>query len=140
MPCPQFTPNLRGFKPCESQTITGRGECLVSRPELSQRNHSGCSGQRRRGQGSTQVVVDTFTKAKKALSAAQLAYTVGTLEQLELPNKSGALAEFTAKLAKKGMNIDTAYGTVPKGARKSVLFFATSKLGGAERGVPPISS
>ena len=87
-------------------------------------------------QGSAQVVVDNITKAKKALSAAQFSYAVGTLEQTELPNKSGALAEFTAKLAKKGMNIDAAYGTVPKGAKKSVLFFATSRNAGGHRNVP----
>ena len=80
-------------------------------------------------QGSAQFVVDNIIKAKKALSAAQFAYTEGTLEQVELPNKPGALADLTAKLAKKGANIDAVYGTVPKGAKKSVLFFATSKQG-----------
>ena len=78
-------------------------------------------------QGSVQIVVDNITEAKKALSAAQVSYVVGTLEQVELPNKSGALAEFTARLAKRGINIDAVYGTVLKGAKKSVLFFATSK-------------
>ena len=82
-------------------------------------------------QGSVQVVVDNITEAKKALSAAQVSYEVGTLEEVELPNKSGALAEFTARLAKRGINIDAVYGTVLKGAKKSVLFFATSKQGGA---------
>ena len=79
--------------------------------------------------GSAQVVVDNITEAKKALSAAQVSYEVGTLEEVELPNKSGALAEFTARLAKRGINIDAVYGTVLKGAKKSVLFFATSKQG-----------
>ena len=78
-------------------------------------------------QGSAQFVVDNIIKAKKALSAAQFACAEGTLEQVELPNKPGALADLTAKLAKKGANIDAVYGTVPKGAKKSVLFFATSK-------------
>jgi len=82
-------------------------------------------------QGSVQVVVDNITEAKKALSAAQVSYEVGTLEEVELPNKSGALAEFTARLAKRGINIDAVYGTVLKGAKKSVLFFATSTQGGA---------
>ena len=81
--------------------------------------------------GSAQVVVDNITEAKKALSAAQVSYAVGALEQVELPNKPGALAEFTARLAKRGINIDAAYGTALKGAKKSVLFFATSKQGGA---------
>ena len=78
-------------------------------------------------QGSAQLVVDNVAKAKKALSAAQFVYSEGTLDRVELPNKVGALTDFAAKLAKNGVNIDTAYGTLPKGARKSVLLFATSK-------------
>jgi hypothetical protein len=77
--------------------------------------------------GSVQVVVDNIRKARKALNGAQFSFAEGTLEQVELPNKPGALAEFAATLAKKDMNIDAAYGSVPKGARKSVLYFATSK-------------
>ena len=77
--------------------------------------------------GSVQVVVDNPAKAKKALSAAGFTYLEGTLDQVELPNKPGALAEYAAKLAKKGINIDAAYGSVPKGAKKSVLFLSTSR-------------
>ena len=77
--------------------------------------------------GSVQVVVDNIQRARKALAGAQFPFAEGTLEQVELPNKPGALAEFAAILAKKGMNIDAAYGSVPKGAKKSVLYFATSK-------------
>ena len=77
--------------------------------------------------GSVQVVVDNITKAKKALTAAQFVYTVGALEQAQLPNKPGALAEYATKLAKKAINIDAAYGSVPTGAKKSVLFFSTSR-------------
>src|SRR5215469_490088 len=78
-------------------------------------------------EGSAQVVVDNFPAAKKALFAAHFSFAVGTLDQVELPNKLGALAEFTARLAKRGVNIDAVYGTVPKGVKKSVLFFSTSK-------------
>ena len=77
--------------------------------------------------GSVQVVVDNIQMARKALVRAQFPFAEGTLEQAELPNKPGALAEFAATLAKKGMNIDAAYGSVSKGAKKSVLYFATSK-------------
>jgi hypothetical protein len=80
--------------------------------------------------GSAQVVVDNPAKAKKALSTAGFTFLEGTLDQVELPNKPGALAEYAAKLAKKGINIDAAYGSVPKGAKKSVLFFSTSRKNG----------
>jgi len=79
--------------------------------------------------GSMQVVVDNIVKAKKALSEAHFSYAEGTLEQVELSNRPGALAAFAATLAQRGLNIEAAYGTVPEGARKLVLYFATSKQG-----------
>ncbi len=78
-------------------------------------------------QGSVQVLVDNMNKAKKALDGAGLSYAEGTLEQVELPNKPGALAELAGKLAKKGINIDSAYATMPKGAKKAVVVLATSE-------------
>jgi hypothetical protein len=78
-----------------------------------------------------QVVVDQVGKAKKALDKAGMSYTEGTVEQLELNNKPGALAEVAGKLAKKGINIDAAYATMPKGAKKAVLLVATSQKGAA---------
>ena len=74
-----------------------------------------------------QVVVDQVGKAKKALDKSGMSYTEGTLEQFELNNKPGALAEIAAKLAKKGMNIDSACATITKGAKKAVLLVATSQ-------------
>jgi hypothetical protein len=79
-------------------------------------------------QGSIQVVVDNPKKAKKALDEAKLSYTDGVLEQLELSNKPGELAKLAEKLAKKGVNIDSVYATVPKGAKKAVVLLATSSL------------
>ena len=67
----------------------------------------------------------------KALGAAGLSYTEGTLEQFELDNKPGALAALAGRLAKKGINIDCAYATMPKGAKKAVVVLAASKPGEA---------
>ena len=80
-------------------------------------------------QGSVQVVVDNANKARKALGGAGFAYTEGTLEEFELANKPGALAQLAAKLAKKGMNIDCAYATAHKSAKKAVVVLGTSKAG-----------
>jgi hypothetical protein len=80
-------------------------------------------------QGSVQVVVDNVNKAKKALGGAGLSYSEGTLEQFELANKPGALAELAGRLAKKGINIDCAYATVHKGSKKAVVVLGTSKAG-----------
>ena len=79
--------------------------------------------------GSVQVVVDNANKAKKALTGAGLAYTEGTLEQVELANKPGALAQVAERMAKKGINIDCAYATVHKSAKKAVVVLGTSKTG-----------
>jgi hypothetical protein len=77
-------------------------------------------------QGSAQVVVDNVNRAKKALGGAGLSYTEGMLEQFELANKPGALAELAGRLAKKGINIDCAYATMPKMAKKAVVMLALS--------------
>jgi hypothetical protein len=69
---------------------------------------------------------DNVNRDKKALGAAGLPYTEGTLEQVELANKPGALAELAGKLAKKGTNIECAYATMPKGAKKAVVVLALS--------------
>jgi hypothetical protein len=82
-------------------------------------------------QGSAQVVVDDIRKAKKALEQALLLYSEGTVEEFELANKPGALAEVAGKLANKGINIDSAYATMPKGAKKAVLLVATSQQSGS---------
>jgi len=81
------------------------------------------------GQGSVQVVVDNANKARKALGAAGLVSTEGTLEEYELANKPGALAQLASKLAKKGINIDCAYATVHKSAKKAIVVIGTSKAG-----------
>jgi len=81
--------------------------------------------------GSAQVVVDDIRKAKKALEQSLLLYSEGTVEEFELANKPGALADLTEKLAQKGINIDSAYASMPKGAKKAVIVIATSQKGGA---------
>ena len=81
-------------------------------------------------QGSVQVVVDKINPAKKALGAAGLIFAEGTLEEFELSNKPGALAQLAGKLAKKGINIECAYATAHKSAKKAVVVLGTSKAGG----------
>ncbi len=83
------------------------------------------------GQGSVQVVVDDLAKAKKALQQAGKRYAEGILEKFELNNKPGALAELAAKLAKRGLNIEAAYGTVADDAREAVILVATAKQSSA---------
>jgi len=79
------------------------------------------------GQGSAQLVVDQASKAKKALDKAGFSCTEGTLDSFELINKPGELAKVLGKLAKKGINLDAAYATTPKGGKKATLLVAVSK-------------
>ena len=81
-------------------------------------------------QGSAQLVVDSTGKAKKVLDKAGVPYTEGTLERIELSNKPGALADAAEKLAKKGMNIDSAYATAASGTKKAVLLVSASQRSG----------
>ncbi|HTS05078.1 MAG TPA: hypothetical protein VMP68_05800 [Candidatus Eisenbacteria bacterium] len=82
-----------------------------------------------RAQGSVQVVVDNVIRAKKALGEAGFQYTEGRLEEFELANSPGALAQLAGKLAKKGINIDCIYATVHKRAKKAAVVLSTSRVG-----------
>ena len=74
-------------------------------------------------QGSAQVVVDNVNRAKKALGAAGLPYTEGTLEQVELANKPGALAQCLESLQKRGVNLSSIHATASKGGKKAVVVY-----------------
>lgn len=76
--------------------------------------------------GAVQVIVDNANRAKKALNAANLGFQEGTVEIVDLPNRPGALAEVAGRLAKKGINIDAAYATAPRVAKKAMLVLTTS--------------
>ena len=73
--------------------------------------------------GTVQLVVEDARRAKKALDAARLAYTETTAEEYELPNKPGALAQCLAKLAARGVNLNSIHATAAKGGRKAVVVY-----------------
>jgi hypothetical protein len=50
------------------------------------------------------------------------------LDQVELANKPGALAELAGRLARRGVNIDCVYATMSKGAKRAVVVLAASKV------------
>ena len=52
--------------------------------------------------------------------------TESTLEQFELPNKPGALAQLAGKLAKKGHQHRLRLRTMPKGEKEAVVVLALS--------------
>jgi hypothetical protein len=73
--------------------------------------------------GTVQLVVDDARRAKKALDAARVAYAETLVEQYDLPNKPGALAQFLEKLAGKGVNLNSVHSTAAKGGKKAVVVY-----------------
>ena len=74
--------------------------------------------------GTVQVVVEDARRAKKALDEARLNYTETTVEEYELPNKPGALAQCLDRLAARGVNLNSIYATSYKGAKKAVVVYS----------------
>lgn len=73
--------------------------------------------------GTVQLVAEDPKKAKKALDAAHISYQETPAEQLELPNKAGALAQCLASLEKKGVNLNSIHATAAKGGKKAVVVY-----------------
>jgi hypothetical protein len=74
--------------------------------------------------GVVQLITDNPRAAKKALDAAQVSYTEGSAEMVDLPNKPGALLELLDKLAKKNINLRSLCATTSKAARKTTVVWA----------------
>lgn len=77
--------------------------------------------------GSVQLVVEDSKRAKKALDEAKLAYTETVAEEIELPNKPGALAQTLDKLAAKGVNLNSICATASKGGKKAVVVYTVAR-------------
>ena len=77
--------------------------------------------------GSVQLVVEDARRAKKALDEARLAYTEAAAEEIELPNKPGALAQTLDKLAAKGVNLNSICATATKGGKKAVVVYTIAR-------------
>jgi hypothetical protein len=71
--------------------------------------------------GTVELVVDNAARAKKALDDAKIAFQETAVEEYELPNKPGALAQCLDKLAAKGINLNSICATVSKGGKKVVV-------------------
>jgi hypothetical protein len=73
--------------------------------------------------GTVQIVAEDARRAKKALDAAKLAYQEIPVEEYELPNKPGALAQYLEKLEAKGVNLNSICATAAKGGKKAVVVY-----------------
>ena len=61
--------------------------------------------------GEVRMIVSSAPKAERALAKAGVGYSTQAVEVIELADKTGTLADFAAKLAKKGVNIHYIYGS-----------------------------
>jgi hypothetical protein len=67
--------------------------------------------------GLVQLVAENPKQAKKALDAARISYKETSAETYHLPNKAGALAGCLARLAARGVNLNSIHATAAKGGR-----------------------
>jgi hypothetical protein len=74
--------------------------------------------------GTLQLIVEDTRRAKKALDDASISYKETTAEEIELPNKPGALAQSLEKLAAKGVNLNSIFATAAKGGKRAVVIYA----------------
>lgn len=82
--------------------------------------------------GVVQFIAADAKRAMKALDEAKLGYQETTAEQYELSNRPGALAECLAKLAARGINLNSIYATATKGGKKAVVVFTVEAAAKAE--------
>ena len=73
--------------------------------------------------GTVQLVVEDARRAKKALDEAGLSYEETTAEEIELPNKPGALAQYLEKLSSRGVNMNSICAIASKGGKKAVVVY-----------------
>jgi hypothetical protein len=78
--------------------------------------------------GTVQLIAEDAKRAKKALDEAKLSYQETTAEELELPNKPGALAQYLDKLAAKGINLNSIHATAAKGGKKAVVVYTAETV------------
>jgi hypothetical protein len=74
--------------------------------------------------GTLQLIVEDTRRAKKALDDARISYKETIAEEIELPNKPGALAQSLEKLAAKGVNLNSIFATAAKGGKRAVVVYA----------------
>lgn len=84
-------------------------------------------------EGAIQIVPDNTQKAKRVLDDMRLPYTEQDVLYVELKNSAGCLGKFAGKLAARGINVTTGYGTAVEGSDKASLVLRVSDLNAASK-------
>ncbi|MBI4462274.1 MAG: ACT domain-containing protein [Acidobacteria bacterium] len=77
-------------------------------------------------QGQIRLLVSNPTRAVKALKQAKIPARLEDVVLLNLADRPGTLARAASKLAKAGVNINYAYGTVVRGGRRAAIVIGVS--------------
>lgn len=85
------------------------------------------------GESPIHLQVSSPAKAKKVLQDLGVRITEEEVLRVTLPDKPGLLGEVGARLGQANINLDYAYGTVPKGGKKADVVLAVSDLAGATK-------
>ncbi len=78
--------------------------------------------------GSVRMLVSQMDTAKSICDALGLPYIEEQVLAVNVTDRPGALGRITRKLAEKGVNIEYAYGTIEKGARRALIVLGVSDL------------
>ena len=78
--------------------------------------------------GCIHLVTDNETLTRKVLDREHISYTEQDVLEVKLPNLPGYLGTFAEKLAAQKINITTAYGSAPNGAKEATVIFRVSDL------------
>ena len=94
-------------------------------------NILGVLGVAQGGSGTIHLVVGDARRAHEALRKAGISASESTVEQIELPNRPGALAKYLERLAAKNVNLSAIYASASKGGRKATVVLAAAANRGA---------
>jgi len=95
-------------------------------------------GTARGAAGTVQLVVEGAKRAKKVLDKAKLVYQETRVEQHELANKPGALAQHLEKLAAKGVNLSSIHAMAVKGKKKAAVVYTVEPRQKPARRTPQV--
>jgi hypothetical protein len=85
------------------------------------------------GESPVHLLVNSPTKAKKALEGLGIRCTEEEVLRIALPDKPGKLGEVGARLSAANINVDYGYASVAEGSRKADVVLAVSDLAGAAK-------
>lgn len=83
--------------------------------------------------GIARFITADAAKAQQTLQQKGLKVVTNEVLTLKLPNKPGALAEATEKLARSGINIEAVTGFTPTGTNEGTLVFKVDDIAQAEK-------